>query len=89
MLLSTHVTSVLFLVRFNNFALTTELRSVVSITQWRHSILQVVLGKDPLLTNSRNVITLTATVLFKVISELHREAFTQCGMDEQANSFYK
>ena len=107
MLLSTHVTSVLFLVRFNNFALTTGfywsytlllkspvlncswLTSVVSIKQWWHSILQVMLGKDPLLTNSRTVITLTETVLFKVISELHRKAFTQCRMDEQANSFYK
>ena len=54
------------------------------------SILQVVLGKDPLFTeSSKIVIALTATVLFKVISELHREAFTQCGMDEQTHSFCK
>ena len=54
------------------------------------TILQVVLGKDPLFTeSSKIVIALTATVLFKVISELHREAFTQCGMDEQTHSFCK
>ena len=54
------------------------------------SILQVVLGKDPLFTeSSRIVIALRATVLFKVISELYREAFTQCGMDEQTHNFCK